>query len=72
MVKRARLRETIEVLELLPVFSELFAGFASSATAPQDAAANKRQVISSKKVCLMVAIGFSIYMIFVIVIKYPE
>jgi hypothetical protein len=62
----------IEVLELLLAFSELFAGFACSATAIQDAAANKKQVISSKKACLMVAIGFSIYMIFVIVIKYPK
>jgi hypothetical protein len=66
MLKRDRFSPPIEVLVLLLAFSELFAGFACPATSPQDAAANKKQVISNKKACFMVAIGFSIYMIFVI------
>jgi hypothetical protein len=45
----------MEVLALmLELIVELFAGFASAATCPQDAAANKKQVISNNKRCLMV------------------
>jgi hypothetical protein len=39
---------------MLELIVELFAGFASAATCPQDAAANKKQVISNNKRCLMV------------------
>jgi len=42
------------MLELMLAFVELFAGFACAATCPQDAAANKKQIISNKKACLMV------------------
>jgi hypothetical protein len=42
------------MLPLMPeLIVELFAGFASAATCPQDAAANKKQVISNNKLCLM-------------------
>jgi hypothetical protein len=45
----------MEVLALmLELIVELFAGFASAATSPQDAAANKKQVISNNNRCLMV------------------
>jgi hypothetical protein len=43
------------MLELmLELIVELITGFASAATCPQDAAANKKQVISNNKHFLMV------------------
>jgi hypothetical protein len=47
----------MEVLALmLELIAELFAGFASAATCPQDTAANKKQVINNNKRRLMVVI----------------
>jgi hypothetical protein len=42
---------------MLELMVELFAGFASAATCPQDATASKRQVVSNNKRCLMVVTG---------------
>jgi hypothetical protein len=54
MLNRARFVVPMEVLALmLELIVELFTGFASAATCPQDAAANKKQVISNNKLCLM-------------------
>jgi hypothetical protein len=62
MLNRARFMVPMEVLalmlELMLAFVELFAGFTTAATCPQDAAANKKQVISNKKACLMIVTRF--------------
>jgi hypothetical protein len=42
------------MLELMLAFLELVAGLAGAATCPQDASANKKQVISNNNTCLMV------------------
>jgi len=59
MLNRARFVVPMEVVALmlelmLELIVELIAGFASAATCPQDAAANKKQVISNNKPCLMI------------------
>ncbi|MFZ2470810.1 MAG: hypothetical protein WAW52_02595 [Methanothrix sp.] len=42
------------MLESMLAFVEFVAGFACAATCPQDASANKKQVISNNKARLMV------------------
>jgi hypothetical protein len=48
----------MEVLALMLAFVELFTGFACAAAPHQDAATNKKQVISNNKAFLIIVTGF--------------